>query len=161
MSQDNLVICIKQHLSNFWGSIYEKVTQHWGLSWKKVLLIKKRVLHCTLTKTWEHFFGANTKFAEKLTFLNPWYAHVRFLIRRCDILVSRKILRTQNGWSLIERQFFYEIATQHVLRLSSRKSVCDAKFSIEKGNNKIVIDYLDLNPVPFGTHLLFEFYQHH
>ena len=49
----------------------------------------------------------------------------------------------------------------NVLRLSSRKSVCDAKFSIEKGNNKIVIDYLDLNPVPFGTHLLFEFYQHH
>ena len=41
-----IVICIKQHLSNNWGSIYEKVKQHWG--WveekkKKALLIKKCV----------------------------------------------------------------------------------------------------------------------
>ena len=30
-----MIICIKQHLSNIWSSIYEKVKQHWGLGWKK------------------------------------------------------------------------------------------------------------------------------
>ena len=30
-----MFICIKQHLSNIWSSIYEKVKQHWRLSWKK------------------------------------------------------------------------------------------------------------------------------
>ena len=39
-----ILICIKQHLSNIWSSIQEEVKQHWGLSWKKALLIKKSVL---------------------------------------------------------------------------------------------------------------------
>ena len=30
-----LVICIKQHQSNTWSSIYEKVKQHWGWIEKK------------------------------------------------------------------------------------------------------------------------------
>ena len=34
-----MVICIKQHLSNIWSSIYEKVKQHWG----RVAYKKKRV----------------------------------------------------------------------------------------------------------------------
>ena len=25
-----IVVCIKQHQSNIWSSIYEKVKQHWG-----------------------------------------------------------------------------------------------------------------------------------
>ena len=25
-----IVICIKQHLSNIWSSVHEKVKQHWG-----------------------------------------------------------------------------------------------------------------------------------
>ena len=33
------VICIKQHLSNIWGSLHEKVKQHWGWVGKKALLI--------------------------------------------------------------------------------------------------------------------------
>ena len=33
-----MVTCIKQHLSNIWGSIHEATLR---LSWKKVLLIKK------------------------------------------------------------------------------------------------------------------------
>ena len=33
-----IVICIKQHLSNIWGSIHEATLR---LSWKKVLLIRK------------------------------------------------------------------------------------------------------------------------
>ena len=35
-----------------------------------------------------------TKFSEKLTFLTPWYTHVRVRIKGLDMLVSRKILRT-------------------------------------------------------------------
>ena len=34
------------------------------------------------------------KFSEKLTFLTPWYAHVRVRIRGLEMLVFRKILRT-------------------------------------------------------------------
>ena len=36
-----IVICIKQHLSNIWSSVHEKVKQHWGWLEKKALLIKK------------------------------------------------------------------------------------------------------------------------
>ena len=36
-----MLICIKQHLCNIWGSIHEKVKQHWGWVEKKLLLIKK------------------------------------------------------------------------------------------------------------------------
>ena len=37
-----MVVCIKQHLSNIWSSIHDKVKQHWGWVEKKALLIKKR-----------------------------------------------------------------------------------------------------------------------
>ena len=30
-----MAICIKQHLSNIWGSVHEKVKQHWGWVEKK------------------------------------------------------------------------------------------------------------------------------
>ena len=38
-----MLICIKQHLSNIWRSIYEKVKQHWGwveksVAYKKVYI---------------------------------------------------------------------------------------------------------------------------
>ena len=39
-----IVIFVKQHLSNIWGSIHEKVKHH-RLSWKKALFIKKQA--CT------------------------------------------------------------------------------------------------------------------
>ena len=31
-----MLLCIKQNLSNIWGSIYEKVRQHWGWVEKSV-----------------------------------------------------------------------------------------------------------------------------
>ena len=31
-----MIICIKQHLSNIWSSIHEKVKQHWGWVEKSV-----------------------------------------------------------------------------------------------------------------------------
>ena len=37
-----MLICIKQHLSNIWGSVYEKVKQHWGRVEKKCCLKKKK-----------------------------------------------------------------------------------------------------------------------
>ena len=33
-----ILICIKQHLSNTWSSVYEKVKQHWGSVEKKCFL---------------------------------------------------------------------------------------------------------------------------
>ena len=35
-----LVVCIKQHLSNIWSSIHEKVNQNWGWVEKKCCLEK-------------------------------------------------------------------------------------------------------------------------
>ena len=36
-----MVVCIKQHLSNIWTSVHDKVKQHWDWVEKKTLLIKK------------------------------------------------------------------------------------------------------------------------
>ena len=38
-----MLICTKQHVSNTWSSIHEKVKQHWGWVEKKASLIKKSV----------------------------------------------------------------------------------------------------------------------
>ena len=38
-----MLICIKQHLSNTWSSIHEKVKQQWGIVEKKVFHIKNSV----------------------------------------------------------------------------------------------------------------------
>ena len=38
MSQYNDGYSIKQHLSNIWGSIHEKIKQHWGWGEKKLCL---------------------------------------------------------------------------------------------------------------------------
>ena len=37
-----VVICTKQHQSNIWSSVHEKVKQHWGWVEKKVLIIIKK-----------------------------------------------------------------------------------------------------------------------
>ena len=37
-----VVICIKQHLSNSWSSIHEKVMQHWGWNEKKRVSLYKK-----------------------------------------------------------------------------------------------------------------------
>ena len=36
-----MLLCIKQHLCNIWGSLHEKVKQYWGWLEKKLLLMKK------------------------------------------------------------------------------------------------------------------------
>ena len=45
-----MVICIKQHLSNIWSSIYEKVKQHWGRVEKSVAYKKKACIYMKQTK---------------------------------------------------------------------------------------------------------------
>ena len=39
-----IVICIKQHLSNIWSSIHDKIKQHWSWAEKSVAYKKRRVL---------------------------------------------------------------------------------------------------------------------
>ena len=39
-----MVRCIKQHLSNIWSSIHEKVKQHWGWVEKSDAYKKKHVM---------------------------------------------------------------------------------------------------------------------
>ena len=41
-----------------------------------------------------HPLSTYAKLSEKLTFLTPWYVHVRVRIRGLEMLVFRKILRT-------------------------------------------------------------------
>ena len=49
-----MLICIKQHLSNIWSSIHEKVKQHRGLVEKSVAYDKKRVTGIPkMSKIWE------------------------------------------------------------------------------------------------------------
>ena len=40
-----------------------------------------------------HLLSTYVKVSEKLTFLTPWYAHVRVRIRGLEMLFFRKILR--------------------------------------------------------------------
>ena len=40
-----ILVCIKQHLTNVWSLILEKVKQHWGCIEKKYSLQKKRVFY--------------------------------------------------------------------------------------------------------------------
>ena len=45
-----MVICINQHLSNIWSSIYVKVKQHWGWIEKSVAYIKKRGINMEIKR---------------------------------------------------------------------------------------------------------------
>ena len=45
-----MVVCINQHLSNIWSSIYEKVKQHWGWIEKSVAYIKKRGINMEIKR---------------------------------------------------------------------------------------------------------------
>ena len=45
-----MVICIKQHLSNIWSSIHEKVKQHWGWVEKSVAYKKSVYTNNTFQK---------------------------------------------------------------------------------------------------------------
>ena len=47
-----------------------------------------------MRKVWSHPLSTYAKFSEQLTFLTPWYVHVRVRIRGLEMLVFRKILRT-------------------------------------------------------------------
>ena len=40
----HMLICIKQHVSNIWSSIHQKVKQHWGWVEKKALLTKNKLV---------------------------------------------------------------------------------------------------------------------
>ena len=65
------------------------------LSWVGVIYYGKMV--------WGHPLSTYAKFSEKPTFLTTWYAHVRVRIRRLEMLVFRKILRTY----LMDGPYYY------------------------------------------------------
>ena len=72
-----MVICIKQHLSNIWSSIHEKVKQHWG--WvEKMLLIKKVFVYERFDL--EMYAACQQKSMSKLN----WESWDRFLWHKCD-----------------------------------------------------------------------------
>ena len=61
-----IVICIKQHLSNIWSSIHEKVKQHWGWfqkrRYKKVCILlapimKAYLIHFLFRREFEVIFA--------------------------------------------------------------------------------------------------------
>ena len=58
-----MLLCIKQHLSNIWSSIHEKVKQHWG--WVE----NKRLLYYVgqVTEIWD---ASDKPIAQELIFYN-------------------------------------------------------------------------------------------
>ena len=58
----------------------------WRFSMKFISMI--------MISLWDHPFSTYAKFSEKLTFLTPWYTHVRVRIRGSEMLVFRITLRT-------------------------------------------------------------------
>ena len=60
----------------------------WTISYFK--WVHKTQCHCKR----DHPLSTYAKFSEKLTFLTPWYVHVRVYIRGLEMLVFRNILRT-------------------------------------------------------------------
>ena len=50
-----MAICIKQHLSNIWGSVHEKVKQHWGWVEKKRCIQKNACIFFAKTTALNYF----------------------------------------------------------------------------------------------------------
>ena len=54
-----MLVCIKEHLSNIWSSVHEKVKQHWGWVEKRRCLQKKKARNSikgTLTQIWKSHY---------------------------------------------------------------------------------------------------------
>ena len=69
-----MVICIKQHLSNIWSSIHEKVKQHWGWVNKKTFLMKqKRVLNFPIWKSL--WWNLTSQFTMQWSWLRNEHSH--------------------------------------------------------------------------------------
>ena len=45
-----MFICIKQHLSNIWSQIHEKIKQHWG--WVEKSVAYKKSVHMNKVTQW-------------------------------------------------------------------------------------------------------------
>ena len=106
-----MVICIKQHLSNIWSSIYEKVKQHWGRVEKSVAYKKKACIYMKQTKRNSKiqttmFFYPRGKFTLK----SVHYFHLAFTCwhqsrpetysEPCEISKMKLFVKTFNGFQL-------------------------------------------------------------
>ena len=90
-----------------WGGLIfnQKATPHrffLGILWNSELprtILSDYLWSSLLFKIHSSFYGTNdfstyAKFPEKLTFLTPWYAHVRVHIWEYEMLIFRRTLRT-------------------------------------------------------------------
>ena len=80
-------------LQSFWGHLFYRTPPEdcfWRL-WVDFVIIFRKSYEDIIRG---HPLSTFAKFSEKLTFLIPWYAHVRVCLRGLEMLVSRKILRT-------------------------------------------------------------------
>ena len=83
----NCIVSFSKFLKYQFYFCYTLSALHLSCSYNKSLRI-------TLNLYRNHPLNTYAKFSEKLTFLTPWYAHVRARIRGSEMLVFRKILRT-------------------------------------------------------------------
>ena len=80
------------------GNIYPEFRSKAAVDvWREVaakVTKPSRFFFCFIKGIGGYLLSTYTKFSEKLTLLPPWYVHVRVRIRRWEMLVFRKILRT-------------------------------------------------------------------
>ena len=92
-----------------------------------------------------HSLSTYAKFSEKLTFLTPWYAHVRVRIRGLKMLIAQKILRTY----LMDDPLVY-----HKISLKSSNFIVKALVFVA------VDDWDDKFRFPWDTNLTMTLYHH-
>ena len=91
-----IVICIKQHLSNIWGSIYEKVKQHrgWVEEKKKKSIAHKKVcirfLRFDTSSVLIILTSKNKVFSENKEWTSQIIIEVIFA---CDIFMKMKLFK--------------------------------------------------------------------
>ena len=85
-----------------------------------------------------HPLSTYAKFSEKLTFLTPWYAHIRVPIRGLEMLVFRKILRTylmdNPLWKLLK--FLSALVSSYTLWKYQKTSSLERDFLRFSGGEK-------------------------
>ena len=73
-----MFVCIKQHLSNVWSWIYEKVKQHWG-SVEKSVAYKKVYIQSSVTEKKIRWAKKNVQAKVKL--LACWTINIKKIWR--------------------------------------------------------------------------------
>ena len=78
-------LCIKQHLSNIWDSIYEKVKLHWGWVKKKTLLIKKACVQ--FDRIWSKDIWVSFRIPVSRTEIRDWGGFTTWVFTRVSFRI--------------------------------------------------------------------------